>query len=146
MPDQEQFPDSDRLARFLRESIDDFMDRLDIKERNSDTHDEQVHYEEWVRFCLVTSPAPPERRPRALGSSRPGQSYEPAWVQVPCPKRSLTVETSWARISASPFPCCRRPDPRPRQPCAGVPAPFPSPSSFLLEARNHGHAALSYFT
>ena len=58
MQDTEQFPDSDRLARFLRESIDGFMDRLDIKERNSDTHDEQVHYEEWVRFCLVTSPAP----------------------------------------------------------------------------------------
>ena len=103
MPDQEQFPDSDRLARFPRESIDGFMDRLDIKERNSDTHEDRVHYEEWVRFCLVTSPAPPERRPRALGSSRPGQSYEPASVQVPCPKRSLTVETSWARISAFTF-------------------------------------------
>ena len=31
-------------------------------------------------------------------------------------------------------------------PHAGAPAPFPSPSSFLLETRNHGHGALSYFS
>ena len=57
MPDQE-FPDSDRLATFLRESIDRFMGGLDIKERTSDTHEERVHYEEWVRFCLVTALVP----------------------------------------------------------------------------------------
>lgn len=39
MPDQE-FPDSDRLATFLRESIDRFIGRLDIKERTSDTHED----------------------------------------------------------------------------------------------------------
>ena len=58
MPDQEQFPDNDRLATFLRESIDRFMGRLDIKERTSDTHEDRVHYEEWLRFCLVTSLVP----------------------------------------------------------------------------------------
>ena len=57
MPDMNQFPDNrdrDRLATFLRESVDSFMARLDIKERASNTHEDRVHYEEWVRFCLVT--------------------------------------------------------------------------------------------
>ena len=58
MLDQEQFPDNDRLSRFLRESINRFMARLDIQERTSDAHDDQVHYEEWVRFCLVTTLVP----------------------------------------------------------------------------------------
>ena len=58
MLDQEQFPDNDRLSRFLRESISRFMARLDIQERTSDAHDDQVHYEEWVRFCLVTALVP----------------------------------------------------------------------------------------
>ena len=57
MPDQE-FPDSDRLAGFLRESINRFMARLDIRERTSPAHEDRVHYEEWVRFCLVTSLVP----------------------------------------------------------------------------------------
>ena len=59
MPDQEQFPDDqDRLAALMRESIDRFMARLDIKERTSDTHEDHVHYEEWMRFCLVSSLVP----------------------------------------------------------------------------------------
>ena len=61
MPDMEKFPDNqdrDRLATFLRESVDRFMVRLDIKERTSAAHEDRVHYEEWVRFCLVTSLAP----------------------------------------------------------------------------------------
>ena len=61
MPDMDQFPDNqdcDRLATFLRESVDRFMARLDIKERASNTHEDRVHYEEWVRFCLVTSAGP----------------------------------------------------------------------------------------
>ena len=57
MPDQE-FPDSDRLATFLRESINRFMGSLDIKERTSATHEDRVHFEEWVRFCLVTALVP----------------------------------------------------------------------------------------
>ena len=58
MPDQDQFSDNDRLASFLRESINTFMGRLDIRERTSDAHEDRVHYEEWVRFCLVTSLVP----------------------------------------------------------------------------------------
>ena len=59
MPDQQQFPDDqDRLATFLRESINRFMARLDIPERTSAAHEDRVHYEEWVRFCLVTSLVP----------------------------------------------------------------------------------------
>ena len=58
MPDQEQFPDNDRLASFLRESIDNFMARLDIPERTSTAQDDRVHYEEWVRFSLATSLVP----------------------------------------------------------------------------------------
>ena len=58
MPDQGFPDDQDRLARFLRESIDHFMGRLDIKEWASNTHEDRVHYEQWVRFCLVTSLVP----------------------------------------------------------------------------------------
>ena len=61
MLDSEQFPnnkDCDRLARFLRESVDRFMGRLEIEERTSDAHEDRVHFEEWVRFCLVTSLVP----------------------------------------------------------------------------------------
>ena len=61
MPDMDKFPDNqgrDRVATFLRESVDCFMARLDIKERASNTHEDRVHYEEWVRFCLVTSLVP----------------------------------------------------------------------------------------
>ena len=59
MPDQQQFPDDqDRLARFLRESVDRFMARLDIRERTSTAHEDRVHYEEWIRFCLVASLVP----------------------------------------------------------------------------------------
>ena len=58
MPDQDQFSDNGRLAGFLRESINTFMGRLDIRERVSDSHEDRVHYEEWVRFCLVTSLLP----------------------------------------------------------------------------------------
>ena len=58
MPDPELFPTDDRLSRFLRESVNRFMSRLDTRERTSDTHEDRVHYEEWVRFCLVTSLVP----------------------------------------------------------------------------------------
>ena len=58
MPDQEFPNDQDRLSRFLRESVNSFMGSLDIRERTSDTHEGRVHYEEWVRFCLVTSLVP----------------------------------------------------------------------------------------
>ena len=58
MPDHEFPDDQDRLATFLRESINRFMARLDIQERTSDAHDDRVHYEEWIRFCLVTSLLP----------------------------------------------------------------------------------------
>ena len=58
MPDMEQFQANDRLTSFLRESINRFMARLDIQERTSAAHEDQVHYEEWVRFCLVTSLVP----------------------------------------------------------------------------------------
>ena len=58
MPDQDQFSDNDRLASFLRESIDRFMNRPDIPERTSDAHGDRVHYEEWLRFCLATSLVP----------------------------------------------------------------------------------------
>ena len=58
MPDRE-FPDEqDRLSRFLRESVNRFMASLDIRERTLDTHEGQKQYEEWVRFCLVTSLVP----------------------------------------------------------------------------------------
>ena len=54
-----EFPNNqDRLALFLRESIDRFMARLDIEERTSVAHEDRVHFEEWVRFCLVTSLIP----------------------------------------------------------------------------------------
>ena len=58
MPDHEFPDDQDRLAPFLRESINRFMARLDIQERTSDAHEDRVHYEEWIRFCLVTSLLP----------------------------------------------------------------------------------------
>ena len=44
-----------RLSDFLRESIDGFMELLDIEERVSPDHEEQVHYEEWVRYLLTTN-------------------------------------------------------------------------------------------
>ena len=58
MPDREFPDDQDRLSRFLRESVNRFMASLDINERTSDTHEGRVQYEEWVRFCLVTSLLP----------------------------------------------------------------------------------------
>ena len=58
MPDTEQFPDNDRPARFLRESVDRFMGRLDIQERTSAVHEDRAHFEQWIRFCLVTSLLP----------------------------------------------------------------------------------------
>ena len=58
MPDRELPDDQDRLSRFLRKSVNHFMGQLDIKERTSDTHEGRVHYEEWVRFCLVISLVP----------------------------------------------------------------------------------------
>ena len=58
MPDQDQFSNNDRLAGFLRESINAFMARLDIPERTSTAHEDRVHYEEWVRCCLATSLVP----------------------------------------------------------------------------------------
>ena len=58
MPDREFPDDQDRLSRFLRESVNRFMSSLEIRERTSDTHEGRVHYEEWVRFCLVTSLVP----------------------------------------------------------------------------------------
>ena len=58
MSDHDQFADRDRLVGFLRESIDRFMGRLNIPERTSDAHEDRVHYEAWVRFCLATSLVP----------------------------------------------------------------------------------------
>ena len=58
MPDRELPNDEDRLSRFLRRSVSCFMGSLDIKERTSDTHEGRKQYEEWVRFCLVTSLVP----------------------------------------------------------------------------------------
>ena len=58
MPNREFQDDQDRLSGFLRKSVNHFMGQLDIKERTSDTHEGRVHYEEWVRFCLVTSLVP----------------------------------------------------------------------------------------
>ena len=58
MPDQQQFPDNDRLSRLLRESIDRFLARLDIEERTSAVHEDRVHFDEWVRYCLVTALVP----------------------------------------------------------------------------------------
>lgn len=58
MANPEQIPNSDRLSSFLRESVNQFMGLLDIEERTSVRHEDRVHYEEWVRFCLVTSFVP----------------------------------------------------------------------------------------
>ena len=58
MPNREFQDDQDRLSGFLRKSVNHFMGQLDIKESTSDTHEGRVHYEEWVRFCLVTSLVP----------------------------------------------------------------------------------------
>ena len=58
MPDREFPNDQDRLSRFLRESVNRFMGSLDIRERTSDTHEGREQYDEWVRFCLVTSLVP----------------------------------------------------------------------------------------
>ena len=58
MLNKEQLPQNDRLAGFLRESINTFIGRLNIPERTSDAHLDRMHYEEWVRFCLATSLVP----------------------------------------------------------------------------------------
>ena len=58
MPDREFPNDQDRLSRFLRESVNRFMGSLDIRERTSDTYEGRKQYDEWVRFCLVTSLVP----------------------------------------------------------------------------------------
>ena len=58
MPNREFPNDQDRLCGFLRKSVNHFMGQLDINERTSDTHEGRVQYEEWVRFCLVTSLVP----------------------------------------------------------------------------------------
>ena len=58
MTNPEQLPNSDRLSSFLRERVNQFMGLLDIEERISVRHEDRVHYEEWVRFCLVTSFVP----------------------------------------------------------------------------------------
>ena len=58
MPDREFPNDQDRLSGFLRKSVNRFMGSLDIRERTSATYEGRVHYEEWVRFCLVTSLVP----------------------------------------------------------------------------------------
>ena len=54
----DQFPDLDRLSDLLRESVSQFMDHLNIEERTSSKHEEQVHFEEWVRYLLGTSLIP----------------------------------------------------------------------------------------
>ena len=58
MPEQESPNDQERLSRFLRKSVNDFMGQLDIEERAVDTHEGRQQYDEWVRFCLVTSLVP----------------------------------------------------------------------------------------
>ena len=54
MSEPDQLQGNDRLSNFLRESVNDFMGLLDIEERTSAGHEDRVHYEEWVRFCVVT--------------------------------------------------------------------------------------------
>ena len=44
-----------RLSGFLRESMNSFMERLNIEERTSAIHEDQVHFEEWLRYVLATS-------------------------------------------------------------------------------------------
>ena len=58
MSEPDQLQGNDRLSNFLRESVNDFMGLLDIEERTSAGHEDRVHYEEWVRFCVVTSLIP----------------------------------------------------------------------------------------
>lgn len=58
MLNPDQFPDLDHLSEFLRESMNQFMSLLDIEERTSPRHEDRVHYEEWVRYCLATSLIP----------------------------------------------------------------------------------------
>ena len=59
MPDQQQFSEQqNRLSEFLRKAIDRFMCQLDIQERTSSEHEDRVHYEGWVRFCVTTSLLP----------------------------------------------------------------------------------------
>ena len=58
MSEPDQLQGNDRLSNFLRESVNDFMGLLDIEERTSAIHEDRVHYEEWVRFCVVTSLVP----------------------------------------------------------------------------------------
>ena len=58
MSEPDQLQGNDRLSNFLRESVNDFMGLLDIEERTSAGHEDRVHYEEWVRFCVVTSLVP----------------------------------------------------------------------------------------
>ena len=58
MRDRELSDDQDRLSGFLRKRVSCFMGNLDIKERTSNTHEGRKQYEEWIRFCLVTSLIP----------------------------------------------------------------------------------------
>ena len=58
MSEPEQCQGNDRLSNFLRESVNAFMGLLDIEERTSAGHEDRVRYEEWVRFCVVTSLVP----------------------------------------------------------------------------------------
>ena len=58
MPEQELPDDQERLSRFLRKSVNDFMGQLDIEERALDTHEGRQQYDKWIRFCLVTSLVP----------------------------------------------------------------------------------------
>ena len=58
MPDRELPDDQDHLSGFLRKSVNRFMGSLDIRDKTSDMHEGREQYEEWVRFCLVTSLVP----------------------------------------------------------------------------------------
>ena len=58
MPNPDQAPHLDRLSSILRESLNQFMELLDLEERKSPKHEDQVHYEEWVRYLLATSLIP----------------------------------------------------------------------------------------
>ena len=44
----------EHLPNLLRESIADFMEIIDIRERNGSSREDKIQYETWVRYCLVT--------------------------------------------------------------------------------------------
>ena len=66
-----QAQDNGYIADFLRESINHFMELLNIEERTSGTHEDRVHYEEWVRYLAAELVA------RSLAAACGVSSYDP---------------------------------------------------------------------